>query len=260
MSLIHPAAHVDPAVVLGPGVRIGPGAVVGAGVRLGEECEVGPHAVIEGPAVIGPRCRIFAGAAVGAEPQVVKPQGPGGGVEIGAGTVLREAVSVHRSMYEGKVTRVGGECYLMVGAHVAHDCQVGDRVIFTNGIALGGHVQVGDDAFIAHCAGVHQFVHIGPGVLITGPSGVRKDVPPYTTVEGNPPRVRGLNVVGLKRRGVSAEVRGHLKQAYRILFQGAGTAAEAAARIEAELPPGREIQTVVQFIRSSERGLYHGAV
>jgi len=260
VSLIHPSAHVDPAAILAPGVRVGPGAVVGAGIQLGEDCEVSPHAVLEGPAVIGPGCRFFPGAVVGAEGQVVSLKGKGGSVEIGAGTVLREAATVHRSMTEGKVTRVGAGCYLMVGAHVAHDCQVGDRVILSNGIALGGHVEVGDDCFVTNFIGVHQFVRIGTGVIIAGPSGVRKDVPPYTTVEGQPPRVRGLNVVGLRRRGVSAEVRGHLKRAYKILFQEAATAAEAAARIEAELPGGREIQTVIQFIRSSERGLYHGAV
>lgn len=260
MSQIHPSAHVDPGATLAPGVRVGPGAVVGAGVKLGEECEVGPYAVLQGPVVLGPGCRVFSGAVVGTEAQVVKPQGPGGGIEIGAGTVLREMVTVHRSMYEGKKTRVGADCYIMVGAHVAHDCLLGDRVLLSNGVTLGGHVKVGDDCFVTNFIGVHQFVHIGSGVLLAGPSGVRKDVPPYTTVEGDPPRVRGLNVVGLRRRGVSAEVRGHLKRAYRILFQEAKTAEEAAARIEAELPPGREIQTVIQFIRSSERGLYHGAV
>jgi len=260
VSLIHPSAHVDPGADLAPGVRIGPGAVVGAGVRLGEECEVGAHAVLEGPAVLGPGCRLFPGVVIGTEGQVTPLTGPGGATEVGAGTVLREAVTVHRSMYAGKTTRVGAGCYLMVGSHVAHDCQLGDRVIFANGVAIGGHVKVGDDGVFSGLVAVHQFVQIGPGVMIGGPCGVRKDVPPYTTVEGDPPRVRGLNVVGLRRRRVSAEVRAHLKRAYRILFQEAKTAAEAAARIEAELPAGREIQTVVEFIRSSERGLYHGAV
>lgn len=260
MTRIHPSAHVDPGAILAPGVRVGPGAAVGAGVRLGEDCEVGAHAILEGPAVLGPGCRVFPGAVIGAEAQVVKLKGPGGGIEVGGGTVVREAATVHRSMHEGKTTRVGAGCYLMVGSHVAHDCQVGDRVILSNGIALGGHVEVGDDCFVTNFIGVHQFVRIGPGVLLAGPSGVRKDVPPYTTVEGHPPRVRGLNVVGLRRRGVPAEVRAHLKRAYRILFQEAKTAAEAAARIEAELPAGREIQTVIQFIRSSERGICQGAV
>ncbi|MBI2131437.1 MAG: acyl-ACP--UDP-N-acetylglucosamine O-acyltransferase [Candidatus Tectomicrobia bacterium] len=248
MSRIHPSAHVDPGAILAPGVRVGPGAAVGAGVCLGEDCEVGAHTILEGPAVLGPGCRVFPGAVIGAEAQVVKLKGPGG------------AATIHRSMHEGKTTRVGAGCYLMVGSHVAHDCQVGDRVILSNGITLGGHVEVGDDCFVTNFIGVHQFVRIGPGVLLAGPSGVRKDVPPYTTVEGHPPRVRGLNVVGLRRREVPAEVRAHLKRAYRILFQEAKTAAEAAARIEAELPAGREIQTVIQFIRSSERGIYQGAV
>ena len=215
MSLIHPSAHVDPAAILAPGVRVGPGAVVGAGIQLGEDCEVSPHAVLEGPAVIGPGCRFFPGAVVGAEGQVVSLKGKGGSVEIGAGTVLREAATVHRSMTEGKVTRVGAGCYLMVGAHVAHDCQVGDRVILSNGIALGGHVEVGDDCFVTNFIGVHQFVRIGTGVIIAGPSGVLKDVPPYTTVEGQPPRGARSFEAGLQDPLPGGQNRGRGRRAHR---------------------------------------------
>ncbi len=260
MSEIHPAAHIDPRAVIGENAVIGPGAAIGAGVELGDDCEVGPHAVLEGPAVIGAGCRIFPAAVIGTEGQMVDLEGSGGGIEIGPGTVVREMVTIHRSIHEDKVTRVGEGCYLMTQSHVAHDCQLGDRVILANWIGLSGHVEVGNDSFLSGYVGVHQFVRVGEGVLLTGPNAVRKDVAPFTAVDGNPPRVRGLNMVGLRRRGVSGEVREHLKRAYQILFRETKTVADGMDRIEAELPLGREIKSVVEFARASKRGVYPGRV
>lgn len=260
MTKTHPAAHVDSQAKIGLNVTIGPGAFVGADVELGDRCEIGANVVISGPTSIGPGCRIFPGAVIGLEGQVVNLEGDGGGIEVGPGTVVREMATVHRSIYKEQVTRVGSECYLMVQSHVAHDCQLGDRVILTNATTLGGHVEVGNDSFITGFVAIHQFVCIGEGVMLTGPSPVRKDVPPFSLVADNPPRVRGLNMVGLRRRGVSSEIRGHLKRAYRILYEEAKTAAEAADQIESELPLGREIQSVIEFIRSSKRGVYEGRV
>ena len=260
MSGIHPAAHVDSESIIGKNVAVGPGAVIGAGVELGEDCEIGAHAVLEGPAVIGAGCRIFPGAVVGTEAQMVALEVRGGGVEIGPGTVIREMVTIHRSIHEDKVTRIGEECYLMTQAHVAHDCLLGDRVILANWIGLSGHVEVGNDSFISGYVGIHQFVRVGEGVMLTGPNAVRKDVPPFATVDGNPPRVRGLNMVGLRRRGVSAEVRGHLKRAYQLLAHETKSIAEGVARIEAELPLGREIKSVIEFAKASKRGIYLGDV
>lgn len=257
---IHPSAHIDSEAVIGPGAVVGPGAVIGAGVELGEGCEIGAHAVLEGPAVIGAGCRIFPGAVIGTEAQMVALEGRGGGIEIGPGTVIRETATIHRSIHEGKVTRIGEGCYLMAQSHVAHDCLLGDRVIMANWIGLSGHVEIGNDSFISGYVGIHQFVRVGESAMLTGPTAVRKDVPPFATVDGNPPRVRGLNMVGLRRRGVSAEVRGHLKRAYQILAHEAKTIAEGAARIEAELPLGREIKSVLEFAETSKRGIYLGEV
>ncbi len=262
MSEIHPAAFVDPGAEVSEGTRIGPGAVVGPGVKLGEGCEVGAHAVLEGRIDIGSGCRIFPGAVIGTEAQFAGGGGGGGGggVEIGANTVVREMVTIHRSLEEGSATRIGENCYLMIQAHVAHDCLLGDRVILTNSTALSGHVEVGDGAFISGFVGIHQFVRIGEGAILTGPSAVRQDVLPFTNTDGNPPAVRGLNTIGLRRSGVSAEVRSHLKKAYHILFEEPKTSAEAAGRIEAEVPLGREIDSVVEFIRAAKRGFYRGGV
>ena len=145
-------------------------------------------------------------------------------------------------------------------ARGVYNCQVGNKVILVNLASLTGYCVIEDGAFLSGMVGLHQFTRVGRLAIISALSAVNKDVPPYMMCGGRPAVIQGLNVVGLRRRRVSAEVRAHLKRAYRILFQEAKTAAEAAARIEAELPAGREIQTVVEFIRSSERGLYHGAV
>ncbi len=260
MSEIHPSASIDSGATVGEGVCIGPGAVVGAGVLLGDGCEVGAHVVIEGPTEIGPGCRIFHGAIIGTEGQYVTLEGEGGRVEVGAKTVIREGATINRSILEGGLTRVGEGCYLMVQSHVAHDCLLGDRVILTNATALSGHIEIGNDVFITGFTAIHQFVRIGDGVILTGPTAVRKDVLPYTKTDGNPPEVRGLNSIGLRRMGVSAEVRGHLKRAYRILFQESKTVEEAIGQIESELPVGREIKTVVDFLRNSERGVCRGRV
>jgi UDP-N-acetylglucosamine acyltransferase len=261
VSEIHPAAFVDPGAEVGEGARIGPGAVVGPGARLGEGCEVGAHAVLEGRVDIASGCRIFPGAVIGTEAQFVGGEGgAGGGVEIGANTVVREMVTIHRSLEEGSATRIGEDCYLMVQAHIAHDCLLGDRVILANWTGLSGHIEVGSGAFISGYVGIHQFVRIGEGAILTGPAAVRQDVLPFTNTEGNPPMVRGLNTIGLRRSGVSAEVRSNLKKAYHILFEDSKTTAEAADRIEAEVPLGREINSVVEFARVAKRGFYRGGV
>jgi UDP-N-acetylglucosamine acyltransferase len=260
VSTIHPAAHVDPKASIGDDVCVGPGAVIGPDVQLGDGCEIGAHVVIEGQAELGPGCRIFPSAVIGTEGQYTNLDGPGGRVVIGARTVVREMATVHRSIKEDGLTQVGESCYLMVLSHVAHDCILSDRVILTNSTSLSGHVEVGNDVFITGLVGIHQFVRIGEGVILTGPSAVRKDIPPFTNADGNPPVIRGLNTIGLRRTGVSAEVRGHLKQAYRILFDEAKIVEDALGRIEEELPLGREIQSVLDFMRSSERGIYRGGV
>ncbi len=260
MNDIAATAHIDPEADLGPGVRVGPGAFVGAGVSLGADCEIGPNASVLGPARVGAGCRIFPGAVVGAEAQVVGLGPVSGGVEIGPGTIVRETATIHRSMYPEQNTVIGQRCYVMVGAHVGHDCRVGDEAILVNHCSLGGHVQVGRGCFLSNFVGVHQHVHVGEGSIAVGPAALRKDVPPFVKMAGNPPRVVGLNVVGLRRRGVSAEVRAHLKSAYHVLFDEAGVMAEKVEKISARVPLGAEIQSVIDFVQNSGRGIYQGRV
>jgi len=260
VSDIHSAAIIDPEAELGRGVKVGPGALIGAGVRIGDGCEVGAYAILEGPAAIGENCRIFPRAHIGFEPQFIGLEGKGGGVEIGPRTVIREMAMIHRSIHEGEATRLGEECYIMGVAHVAHDCRLGNRVVLANYVALAGHVEIGDDSFISVYVGVHQFQRIGEGSFISAFCPIRKDVPPFTMVEGHSPSVRGLNTVGLRRRGTSGEARRDLKRAYRILFQEAKTMAEGCAQIESELSLGREIRSVLEFVRTSKRGILVGQV
>ena len=260
MNDIAPTSHIDPEAQLGQDLKIGPGTFVGANVILRDGCEIGPNATIQGPAVIGEGCRIFPNAVIGLEAQVVNLPFDSGGVEIGAGTIIRETATIHRSMHQGLNTTIGRNCYIMVGASVGHDCLVGDEVILVNHCSLGGHVEVGNKCFLSNFLGVHQRMRVGQGAIVVGPAAARKDVPPFVKMTDDPLRVIGLNVVGLRRNGVSAEVRADIKRAYKILFDEPGTMAQKIEKIETQVPLGAEIQSVVEFVRNSKNGIYQGRV
>jgi UDP-N-acetylglucosamine acyltransferase len=253
---VHPTAVVHPKTELGAGVRIGPYAVIGEGVRLGDGAEIGPHAVLEGRLEVGPRCRIFAGAVIGYPPQDVKwkPDTPSG-VRIGADTVIREYVTVHRSSVEDGWTEIGEGCFIMATSHIAHDCRVGNGVVLTSYTGLTGFVEVGDRAFISGLAGIHQFVRIGTLAFVSGLSRLPQDVPPYFLVEGNPAEVRGVNIVGLRRAGVPADARLELQRAYKLLYRCGHTPAQGLEKIRGELAPSPYITRLVEFIASSKRGI-----
>jgi UDP-N-acetylglucosamine acyltransferase len=253
---IHPTAVVHPGARLGPGVRVGPFAVVGQGVCLGEDVEVGPHVVLEGALELGARCQIHAGAAIGLPPQDLKwKPGTPSGARIGEGTVVREYATIHRATTPNGWTVIGRDCYLMAQSHVAHDCQVGDRVILTGFTGLTGFVQVGDAAVISGLTGIHQFVRIGTLAFVGGCSRISQDVPPYFIVEGNPAAVRGVNIVGLRRAGVSAASRLNLQRAYKILYRSGHAPGAALDRIRADVEPSPEIEQLCDFIASSKRGI-----
>jgi UDP-N-acetylglucosamine acyltransferase len=253
---IHPTALVHPRAELAAGVRIGPYAVVGSEVRLGANTEVGPHAVLEGRLEVGPRCQIFAGAIIGFPPQDLKfKPGTPSGVRIGADTVVREYATIHRASVEDGWTVVGNECFIMASSHIAHDCRVGNQVILTGYTGLTGWVEVEDRAILSGLAGIHQFVRIGTLAFVSGCSRVPKDVPPYFIVEGNPVTVRGVNIVGLRRAGVSAEARLELQRAYKLLYRAGHARARALELIRSELQPLPEVNHLVDFIVGSKRGM-----
>jgi UDP-N-acetylglucosamine acyltransferase len=258
--MIHPTAIIDPGASLGEGVEVGAYAVVGPKVTLGDGCRIGAHAIIESHSRIGKGTRVFSFASVGTTPQDLKFQGEETWVEIGDGCTIREYVTVNRGTVPGGgVTRVGNGVLLMAYCHIAHDCHIGDRVILANAAMLAGHVDIGAGAIIGGLVGIHQFVRIGSYAIVGALSGIPLDIPPYVTAvvaraqKGS--GLYGLNIIGLKRNRFSEETIAELKKAYRILFRSGLAKAEALTRVEAEAAPLPEVLHLLEFIRTSKRGV-----
>ncbi|MBV9209490.1 MAG: acyl-ACP--UDP-N-acetylglucosamine O-acyltransferase [Acidobacteria bacterium] len=253
---IHPTAIIGQGADLARGVRVGAYAVIEDEVVIGEGCEIGAHAVIKRFTTLGERNRVFEHATLGGEPQDVKFKGERSGLLIGDDNLIRESVTIHRASGEGEVTRVGSRNFLMIGVHIAHNCSVGDDNIFANGAALAGHISVEDHVFLSNDAGAHQFVRFGRYAMVGGKSKIVQDVLPFFTTDGNPPRVRGLNSVGLRRAGFSNETRRALKLAYRFLFRSSLPLTEAL--YEMEKLNDENVRHLIEFIRNSKRGFTRG--
>ena len=257
MAGVHGTAIVGPEVTLGRDVAIGPYCVVGGQVALDDGVVLHSHVVADGRTRIGPGTEIFPFASIGHRPQDLKYHGEPSELIIGRDNVIREHVTMNPGTEGGgMVTRVGDGGLFMMGAHVAHDCQIGDRVIMANNATLGGHVVVEDDAIIGGLSAVHQFVRIGRHAIVGGMSGVEHDVIPYAMAIGNRARLQGLNVVGLKRGGFArAEIQA-LNEAYRVLFSDEATLAERVERVAGEFGESRGVGEIVAFLRTeSTRGL-----
>ncbi len=253
---IHPSARVAAGAELGEDVVIEAYAVVGPQVRVGRGSWIGPHAVVEGRTVLGERNRVFQFASVGAAPQDVKYAGEPSTLELGDGNVVREFASLNPGTAGGGMTtRIGSGCLFMVSSHVGHDCRVGDHVILANGAALGGHVTVEDYGIIGGLAGVHQFVRIGESALCAAGAMVSMDVPPFCVVAGDRARLRGLNLIGLRRRGLAPDSITALKRAYRVVFQSGGLRRQALGRARAELGHVAEVARLIEFLAGSRRGV-----
>ncbi len=249
---IHSTAIVSPRAEIAAGVCVGPYAVIEDDVIVGTGCEIGAHAVVKRFTTLGARNRVFEHATLGGEPQDVKFRGEPSRLIIGDDNLLREYVTLHRASGEGEVTRVGSRNFLMIGVHVAHNCVIGDDNIFANGVALAGHITVEDHVFLSSNVGCHQFVRLGRYAMVGGKSKIVQDVLPFFTTDGNPPRVRGLNAVGLRRAGFSVAARRALKRAYQLLFRTNLPLAVALA--ELEQVDDEHVQHLVNFIRNSQRG------
>jgi UDP-N-acetylglucosamine acyltransferase len=253
---IDPSAVIDPSASLGEGVQIGPYAFIGANVELGDGCRVGHHATIEGPSKIGPRNEFFPYAAVGFKTQDLKYKGEPTHLEIGAGNVFREFCTVHRGTGIGEKTVVGDGNLFLAYSHVAHNCIVGNKTIFSNNATLAGHVTVGDCAVISGLSAVHQFCRIGAHAIIGGCAKIVQDVPPFLIADGNPAQLRGVNHIGLERRGfVEADIKA-LRRAYRILADKTLNFSQAVEKIEAsEDAPNAYVHYLVSFLKTTERGV-----
>lgn len=248
MTEIHETAVVDPGARLGEGVRVGPYAVIGEDVEIGAGTTIGPHAVIHPHVRLGAGNSVHAHAVLGDLPQDVAFSGELTRLEIGDRNRIRENVTVHRASQPDRLTRIGSDCFLMAGSHVAHDCRVGDRVILTNNVLLAGVVTVGDGANIGGAAVVHQFCRIGALAMVGGFGGVGQDVLPYTMVHGIPASHFRLNTIGLRRAGVKGERYGALETAFRAL--------RAGDRELAEAPDTPEVSHLREFLAApSKRGI-----
>ena len=250
---IDPTAMVNPQCELGPDVTIGPQVIIEPGVVVGAGCRIEARAVLKRGLRLGRSVRVFEGAVLGGEPQDLKYRPVESYAEVGDESVIREYATVHRSASAGGATRVGKRCFLMAYGHVAHDCEIGDEAIIASYVALAGHIRVGAKAFISGGVVVHQFTRIGELAMVGGGSKINLDVPPFFTVDGMPGRAVGLNVVGLRSAGFDAEDIRFLKKAYRILYRSRLPREEAMRQLGAL--PSAPVKRLVEFIRSSERGI-----
>lgn len=254
MSSIHPTAVIDPGASIGEGCQIGPYCVIGGHVTLGPGCILHSHVVIDGHTTLGRRNEIFPFASIGAKTQDLKWKGGVTHTRIGDENTFREYVTIHSATSDGDATVVGSNNHILAYCHIAHDCQLGNHIIMSNAATLGGHVTVEDHAVISISA-VHQFCRVGKLSMIGGCSKVVQDVPPFMLADGNPAETRTINKVGLERHGVADETITALRQAYKVLFREGLTISNAVARIEKELPQSPEMQHLVNFVRTSERGI-----
>jgi UDP-N-acetylglucosamine acyltransferase len=250
---IHPLAVVSPHAELGTNMRIGPFCVVDAGVVIGDGCQLAARVTIKSGTVLGRDNLVLEGTVLGGMPQHIHmPQHPGT-VSIGEGNVFRENCTVHRALSAGNATRIGDRCLFMVGTHVAHDCAVGNQVVLTNGSMLGGHVEVGDKAYLGGATAVHQFCRIGRLAMIGGMARVVRDVPPFVMLDGDTAMVVGLNRVGLRRAGFSAEETLQLKAAYRAIYRKGLTWQELLDTLRLEFPEGPAAE-FLPFFLGGKRG------
>lgn len=254
--MIHETALINSGAEIDSNVNIGAYSIIGDNVFIGSGTIIGPHVVIDPFTTIGRNCRIFQYAALGAVPQSLKFEGEKTYVKIGNGTIVREFVTIHRGTgFGGGITEVGEENFLMAYTHIAHDCRVGRKVVMANNATLAGHITIGDHATIGGLVAVHQFVKIGEYAFVGGKSAVVKDVPPYVIAAGDRAELHGLNSVGLKRHGFSPTTLSLLKKTYRIIFRIGLTMNEAIERVRAEVEQVPEVVNLIDFIRSSQRGV-----
>jgi len=253
---IHPTAIVHPRATLGAGVEVGPYAIIGSDAELGDGCKVGHHATIEGPSKIGPRNEFFPYAAIGFKSQDLKYKGEPTYLEIGADNTFREFSTVHRGTGLAETTIIGNGNLFLAYSHIAHNCIVGNNVIFSNNATLAGHVLVGDHAVISGLSAVHQFCRIGAHSIIGGCAKIVQDVPPYLIADGNPAQLRGVNHVGLERRGFIEEDIKALRRAYRMLADKTLNFSQAIEKIEAsEDAPNMYVKYMVSFLKTTSRGV-----
>lgn len=253
--MIHPTAIVDTSAILADDVEVGPFSVIGPDVEIDAGCVIGPHVVIKGPTRLGKRNRIFQFASVGEECQDKKYAGESTRLDLGDDNVVRESVTLHRGTAQGRgATTIGSRNLFMAYSHVGHDCVIGDDCILANQATLAGHVWLGDFAILGGLSAIHQFCHMGEHAMVGGCSAITKDIPAFIMASGNPSAPHGLNSIGLKRRGFSAESVRALSEAYRLVYRKGLTLEQAILEIESRFSL-EATQRFVDSLKSSQRGI-----
>jgi UDP-N-acetylglucosamine acyltransferase len=250
---IHPLAVVSPQAQIGSDVRIGPFAIVEDDVTIGDGCQLAGHAVVKNGTLLGPNNTVCEGAVIGGRPQHVRCPSELGTTVIGVGNTFRECTTVHRALKPELATVVGDSNYFMAGAHVAHDCRLGDNIIMANNCLLGGHVTVGDRAFLSGGVAVHQFCRVGRMAMVGGHARIVRDVPPYITIDGISGDVVGLNLVGLKRNGFSPDQIVVLKEAYRLIYRSGLPWRDMLEQLSANFDDSAAAE-MVSFLHGGTRG------
>ncbi|HTM63567.1 MAG TPA: acyl-ACP--UDP-N-acetylglucosamine O-acyltransferase [Gammaproteobacteria bacterium] len=252
--MIHQTAIIDPSAKIADNAQIGPYSVVGQDVEIGEGTWIGPHVVINGPTKIGRENRIYQFSSIGEITQDLKYNGERTYLEIGDHNIIREFCTINRGSIQDKaITKIGSHNLLMAYVHIAHDCVVGDHVVFSNNASLAGHVHIDDHVVMGGFSGVFQYCRVGKHSFIATNSVVIKDVPPYVKVSGYYAKPFGLNTVGLQRRGFTSELISELKRAYKIIYRNGLTISNALEELKNMISP--EVQALAEFIESSSGGI-----
>ncbi|MFH1542330.1 MAG: acyl-ACP--UDP-N-acetylglucosamine O-acyltransferase [bacterium] len=253
---IHPTATVHPSAKLGKKVKIGAYAVIGPEVEIGDNTEVGPHCLIAKWTTIGQDNIISQGVSIGVPPQDIKYKGEKGQVIIGDKNIIREFVTIHLPSGEGNVTRIGNENFIMVHAHIPHNCTIGNNVVVGGYVGMAGYTIIEDQAIIGGMAGIHQFCRIGRMAMIGAQSKVLKDIPPFMIADGVPAQIKGVNSIGMQRRGISNEGSSEVKKAFKLIYDSGNNTPKAVAEIKKRLRQLPEIEQILAFLEAeSKRGI-----
>jgi len=255
---IHPTAIVSKNAQLPSDIEVGPYSIIGDNVKIGEGTKIDAFCVIEGNTTIGKRCKIFTGAVLGSIPQDLKYKGEKSFLEIGDDNIIREYCTFNPGTGEGGKTVVGNGNLFMAYSHVAHDCVIGNKCIIANVGTLAGHVTIEDQAVIGGLVAIHQFVRVGRLSIIGGCSKVVQDVPPFSTCDGHPARVYGLNLVGLKRANIDSSIIKELSYCFKIIFNSGLSMKNALREIESKKNLPSEVVYLIDFIKKSSRGVCRG--
>jgi UDP-N-acetylglucosamine acyltransferase len=255
MANIHPTAIVADGAQIADDAIIGPYCTISSQAVIGSKTELISHVVVEGNTMLGSGNRVSPFAVIGGRTQDLKFKGGDPGVKIGDNNTIREYVTINAATSDGDFTTVGNNCLIMAYAHIAHCCQIGNSVIIANACQVAGHVVIEDMATVEGLVGIVQFLRVGTMAFVGGMSKIAKDMPPYMIAHGDPLEVRGFNKIGMERKGVSEEGRKAIKEAYRILYRQKLPLADALEKIEAEVEQTPEVRHLLDFFRSSEKGV-----